>query len=297
MCNLLFFISGAKQHFDYTFFAQSKMSGISNFINNLGHGVKFNYPVRYVHIDNNSPYKYWESDKKCQEHASENYWETKLHEVKRDKCSKLMGDNQYINKELQMDDDIEEHNRNIYLVNTMDENNEVIDSKDNLYNKHSCNIQLTHVDSSGKAKMVDVGEKNDTHRIAIATATICLGQEAFCLLKDNKIKKGDVLTVANIAGIMGAKRTCDFIPLCHNIPLSKINIDFTINEDKYSVVITSEVKSYGKTGVEMEAIIAVSTAAITIYDMCKAVTKSMIISDIKLVHKSGGISGNYTIDV
>jgi hypothetical protein len=87
---------------------------------------------------------------------------------------------EYINKELQMDDDIEEHNRNIYLVNTMDENNEVTDSKDNLYNKHSCDIQLTHVDSSGKAKMVDVGEKNDTHRIAIATATICLGQEAFC---------------------------------------------------------------------------------------------------------------------
>lgn len=272
------------------------MSGISNFINNLCHGVRFNYPVRYVHIDNNSPYKYWESDKKCEEHVSENYWETKLPELKGDKCSKLLGDNQCINTEFQMDDN-EEPTRNRYVEYTMDEYNDVIDSKENFYNKHSCDIQLTHVDSSGKAKMVDVGGKNDTHRIAMATATIFLGPEAFCLLKDNKIQKGDVLTVANIGGIMGAKRTCDFIPLCHNIPLSKINIDFTLYEDKYSVVITSEVKTYGKTGVEMEAIMAVSTAAITIYDMCKAVTKSMIISDIKLVHKSGGISGNYTIDV
>lgn len=157
-------------------------------------------------------------------------------------------------------------------------------------------INLTHVDSQGKAKMVDVGTKQDTTRVARATATIVLGENAFSLLKENKIKKGDVLSVANIAGIMGAKNTCHAIPLCHNIPLSTVSVDFLLDNSAFSVVITSEVKTFGKTGVEIEAIMAVSIAACTIYDMCKAVTKAMVITDVKLIHKSGGTSGNYHLE-
>lgn len=152
---------------------------------------------------------------------------------------------------------------------------------------------LTHTDQTGKLNMVDVGDKSDTTRSAVATGSISLGKEAFYLVKENRAKKGDVLTVAKIAGITGAKRTSDLIPLCHNIPLSKVDVDLELIEHSYSIRVTCLAKTFGKTGVEMEAITAVAMATITIYDMCKAVTKSMVIGDIKLLHKSGGKSGDY----
>lgn len=195
--------------------------------------------------------------------------------------------------ETRLEDDSSQLSKNITNDNTKDQNNEPTSYggvKNGTGDKN-----LTHVDSYGKAKMVDVGHKQESNRMACATATIILGKDAFSLLKENKIKKGDVLSVANIAGIMAAKNTSSSIPLCHNIPLSKVSVDFILNESAYSVVITSEVKTYGKTGVEMEAIVAVSVAACTIYDMCKAVNKEMVITDIKLLHKSGGVSGCYDI--
>lgn len=269
---------------------QFKLPGIFTSTRNLSSIMRLNYSVRYLHNDEHTPYKYWElgqNDTKIKE----NYWEIKLgkdsSEIRADNSLDLMVENH----EQYLDNVVTEYSENKLI------NSDEVDSRDPFYNKHNCDKQLTHVDSSGKAKMVDVGAKNDSHRIAMATATITLGQEAFGLLRDNKIKKGDVITVANIAGIMGAKKTCDFIPLCHNIPLSKIRLDFSLRENNCSVVITSEVKTYGKTGVEMEAIMAVSIAAITIYDMCKAVTKSMVISDVKLVHKSGGVGGDYNISM
>lgn len=155
---------------------------------------------------------------------------------------------------------------------------------------------LTHTDQSGKLNMVDVSSKPDTARTAVATGMIFLGKEAFILVKENKIKKGDVLTVAKLAGIMGAKRTSDLIPLCHSIPLSKVAVDVELLQGTYAVRVTALAKTYGKTGVEMEAITAVALASVTVYDMCKAVTKDIVISDIKLLHKSGGKSGEYNAE-
>ncbi|XP_060570592.1 molybdenum cofactor biosynthesis protein 1-like [Ruditapes philippinarum] len=152
---------------------------------------------------------------------------------------------------------------------------------------------LTHTDQSGSLNMVDIGSKGDSSRTAVAVGTIFLGQEAFNLVKENKMKKGDVLTVAKLAGITGAKRTSELIPLCHNIPISKIDVDVQLVEESYSVTVSCLAKTYGKTGVEMEAITGVAIATVTIYDMCKAVTKDMVIGDIKLTHKSGGKSGDY----
>ena len=154
---------------------------------------------------------------------------------------------------------------------------------------------LTHTDFSGKLNMVDISSKPDTDRVAVAMATIKLGEKAFNLVKHNKSKKGDVLTVAQIAGITAAKHTSELIPLCHNIPLSKVNVDLKLVEESHYVVITSLAKAYGKTGVEMEAIMAASMAAITVYDMCKAVSRDMIIGNIKLVKKSGGMRGDYQL--
>ncbi|XP_071079840.1 uncharacterized protein [Haliotis cracherodii] len=153
--------------------------------------------------------------------------------------------------------------------------------------------QLTHTDEKGRAMMVDVGSKPETERIALAEGRIVLGKEVFDLVKENGIKKGDVLTVSQIAGIMAAKKTADFIPLCHNIPISKVDLTFTLEEEEYSIVIRSSVKTRGQTGVEMEALVAVSMAALTIYDMCKAVTHNMVISDIRLLSKTGGQRGDY----
>ncbi|KAL5008030.1 hypothetical protein ScPMuIL_013611 [Solemya velum] len=153
---------------------------------------------------------------------------------------------------------------------------------------------LTHIDESGKALMVDVGGKANSDRVAIATAAILLGPEAFKLVAENRIKKGDVLTVAQLAGIMAAKKTSDLIPLCHNIVLTKVDVSLELKEENHSIKIQATAKTHGKTGVEIEAITAASMAAITVYDMCKAVTRDMVITDIKLLHKSGGQSGDFS---
>ncbi|CCQ95565.1 molybdopterin biosynthesis, protein C [[Clostridium] ultunense Esp] len=152
-------------------------------------------------------------------------------------------------------------------------------------------MDFTHFNEEGRAHMVEVGNKEDTKRVAKAYGRIKMKRETIQLIKDGLIKKGDVLSVAQIGGIMGSKRTSELIPMCHNIFITGSNIRFNILED--AIEIESEVKTIGKTGVEMEALTAASIAALTIYDMCKAVDKDMIIEDIKLLKKSGGKSGEY----
>jgi cyclic pyranopterin monophosphate synthase len=143
--------------------------------------------------------------------------------------------------------------------------------------------KLTHTDNKGKAVMVDVGNKENQLRIAKASGHISLAPETISLIGDNLLKKGDVLTVSQLAGISAAKRTSDLIPLCHNIVLDNVRIDTFV--DKTGVKIVSEVRCYGKTGVEMEALTAVSVALLTVYDMCKAVDKNMSIDNISLIEK------------
>ena len=152
---------------------------------------------------------------------------------------------------------------------------------------------LTHVDESGKAKMVDVSFKEDSFRTASAQAKVILSEKVFNLIKNNQVEKGDVLAVAKIAGIQGAKKTSELIPLCHNIFITNIDLVFNLNVNNYSVEITSIAKTHSKTGIEMEALTAVSIAALTIYDMCKGVDKSIVIKEIELLSKSGGKSGDY----
>lgn len=151
--------------------------------------------------------------------------------------------------------------------------------------------QLTHFNEEGRARMVDVGSKDITDRTAIATGRIIMKKETIERIRHGLIKKGDVLSVAQVAGIMGAKKTSDIIPMCHNIFLTGANIKFNIMDD--SIELTAEVKCTGKTGVEMEALTAASIACLTIYDMCKAIDKDMVIEDIKLIKKTGGKSGDY----
>ena len=153
--------------------------------------------------------------------------------------------------------------------------------------------KLSHTDAQGHAQMVDVGDKSVTERLATATGSIHMRPETLRLITTGQIPKGDVLAVARVAGIMAAKKTPEFIPLCHPLLLSSINVEFTPNEKSGRIAIEARVKVNGKTGVEMEALTAVSVAALTIYDMCKAVEKDMTISDISLKHKSGGKSGTY----
>lgn len=155
---------------------------------------------------------------------------------------------------------------------------------------------LTHVDEKGKAAMVDVGHKSNTDRTAVARGIVYVGGEITNLIKENQVKKGDVLTMAQIAGIMGAKQTPRLIPLCHDILLNHINVEAQLDEKSESVVITCTVKCNGKTGVEMEALTGVAVAALTVYDMCKAVTHKMIVKEILLVKKTGGYRGVYDID-
>jgi len=150
--------------------------------------------------------------------------------------------------------------------------------------------KLTHFNENGRSRMVDVSEKADTEREAVAKGSIIMKPETVQLIKDGKMKKGDVLAVAQVGGIMGAKKTSDIIPMCHNIFLTGCNIEFEIKENEIIIEATS--KTYGKTGVEMEALSAVSICALTIYDMCKAVDKEMKITDIRLVKKTGGKSGD-----
>jgi cyclic pyranopterin monophosphate synthase len=144
--------------------------------------------------------------------------------------------------------------------------------------------KLTHTDNKGKAVMIDVGDKANQVRIAKASGHISLAPETIILIKDNLLKKGDVLTVSQLAGISAAKKTSDLIPLCHNIVLDNVRIDVVV--DKTGVKVASEVRCYGKTGVEMEALTAVSVALLTVYDMCKAVDKNMIIDNISLKEKT-----------
>lgn len=152
--------------------------------------------------------------------------------------------------------------------------------------------ELTHVDKEGKISMVDVNPKDMTVRTAAARAIVKVGSAIGKLIHENSIKKGDVLTVAEVAGILGAKKTSELIPLCHNIPLSSIKVSVSLKNNS-EVIVQAVIECTGKTGVEMEALVAVSTAALTVYDMCKAVSKDMIISDIQLVSKTGGQSGDY----
>ena len=153
--------------------------------------------------------------------------------------------------------------------------------------------KLTHIDDTGRADMVDVGHKPDTERIAIAAGRVLMQPKTLKLIQDGALKKGDVLTVARIAGIMAAKRTSDLIPLCHPIPLNKISLDITIDPENNAVNIRATAHTTGKTGVEMEALTAVNIAALTIYDMAKAVDRAMRITDIRLLEKHGGIHGDY----
>ncbi len=153
--------------------------------------------------------------------------------------------------------------------------------------------QLTHLDESGKARMVDVGHKADTERIAVAAGEVTMQPNTLRLIRDGAIKKGDVLTIARIAGIMAAKRTSELIPLCHPLPLTHLDVDLTLDEAATRIVIRATARTVGKTGVEMEALTAVSAAALTIYDMAKAVDRAMRIGNIHLVEKHGGKSGDY----
>jgi len=153
--------------------------------------------------------------------------------------------------------------------------------------------KLTHVNKNGKANMVDVSGKDITLRTAEAFAEVSVSDELFYKIKNNELEKGDVLTTAKIAGIQGGKKTSELIPLCHNIFISKIDVRLELNEEKKSVEIYSFAKTNSVTGIEMEALTAASIAALTVYDMCKAVDKSIVIKEVKLISKTGGKSGDY----
>ena len=152
---------------------------------------------------------------------------------------------------------------------------------------------FTHFDEAGKARMVNVGDKPVTHRTARAGARVLVSRDTFALIESGGVKKGDVLTVAQIAGIMGAKRTPDLIPLCHPVGISGADLRLTLDEAACAVDIEAAVSCDGQTGVEMEALTAVSVAALTVYDMCKAIQRDMVITDVRLLEKTGGVHGDY----
>ena len=153
--------------------------------------------------------------------------------------------------------------------------------------------KLTHFDKNGNPSMVDINQKDTTVRVAIANGKIIMKPNTLKRILDLGIKKGDVFNVAKLAGIMAAKKTDQLIPLCHSIPLSYVNVDLEPNIEESSINITAEASLIGKTGVEMEALTAVSVAALTIYDMCKSIDRDMIITNVRLMHKSGGKSGEF----
>ena len=157
----------------------------------------------------------------------------------------------------------------------------------------SSNDALTHFDAQGQAHMVDVGHKASTRRVAVATGSIVMLASTLALIESGTAKKGDVLGIARIAGIQGAKKTSDLIPLCHPIALTRVAVDFEVQADKSCVVCTATAEVNGQTGVEMEALTAVQVALLTIYDMCKAVDRGMTITDVKLLEKHGGKSGSW----
>lgn len=156
--------------------------------------------------------------------------------------------------------------------------------------------KLTHLDDSGRASMVDVGDKADSERIAVARGAVIMQPETLRLIIEGNMKKGDVLAVAEVAGVMAAKRTSDLIPLCHPLQLTHIDVTCTPVEEEHRVEIEATVRLRGKTGVEMEALTAVSVAGLTIYDMAKAVDRGMRLTDVRLVAKSGGRSGEYVAE-
>lgn len=154
-------------------------------------------------------------------------------------------------------------------------------------------MELTHFNEAGKAKMVHVGDKADTERLAVATGKVNMAAETLQKIREGRLGKGDVLAVAQVAGIMAAKKTWELIPMCHPLQLTGVDLLFYLDDEAGAVEIAATVQNHGKTGVEMEALTAVSVAALTIYDMCKAVDKEMEISQICLVEKRGGRSGTY----
>jgi len=154
--------------------------------------------------------------------------------------------------------------------------------------------KLTHIDENGRASMVDVGQKSDSERVAVARGAVLMQPETLQLIIEGNVKKGDVLTTAEIAGTMAAKRTSDLIPMCHPLLLTHISVLCTPNRENSCIDIEATVRLSGKTGVEMEALTAVSTAALTIYDMAKAVDRQMRLTDIRVVHKAGGKSGDWS---
>ncbi len=156
--------------------------------------------------------------------------------------------------------------------------------------------EFTHFDEQGRAVMVGVGEKTETHRVAIAAGRIVMQAETFAMIRDGGAKKGDVLGVARLAGIMASKRTSELIPLCHPIPLTKVSVDFQLDDNESAIVCTTQAETVGRTGVEMEALTAASVALLTIYDMCKAVDRGMRIEAIRLLEKLGGKSGHWRAD-
>ncbi len=153
--------------------------------------------------------------------------------------------------------------------------------------------ELTHFDAKGKSRMVDVSDKDETERVAVAAGSVVMAPDTMKLITEGGVKKGDVLSVARLAGIMGAKKTPDLIPLCHPLALDSVEVDLVCDPERNAVDITATCKVTGRTGVEMEALTAAAVAALTIYDMCKAVDRAMRITEIRLVHKSGGKSGTY----
>lgn len=155
--------------------------------------------------------------------------------------------------------------------------------------------EFTHFDAEGKALMVDVSDKEITERTATAAGSVLMEPETVRKIMEGGFKKGDVLSVARLAGIMGAKRTPDLIPLCHPLALTSVKVDLSVDEARNAVDITATCKLKGRTGVEMEALTAVSVAALTVYDMCKAVDRGMRITDVRLMHKAGGKSGEYRV--
>lgn len=152
---------------------------------------------------------------------------------------------------------------------------------------------FTHFNEQGRAKMVNVGEKPESVRTAVAAGRVLVNDDTFALIKSGGVKKGDVLTVAQIAGIMGAKRTPELIPMCHPVMMDGADLSLRLDEARCSVEITATVSCVGRTGVEMEALTAASTAALTVYDMCKAVQRDMVITDIRLLQKTGGVHGDF----
>jgi len=155
---------------------------------------------------------------------------------------------------------------------------------------------LTHFDKDGRARMVDVTDKASTERRAVAKGRVVFTSDSYKTIRTGGVKKGDIASVAELAGVMGAKRTSDLIPLCHPLPITGIKVVVEPDDAGYAFVVTAEVKTTGQTGVEMEALTAVMTACLTIYDMAKAIDKSMVIEDVKLLEKSGGASGDFHRD-